>query len=334
MSDQKLTPEPLMKIATAFQASKVLALATYFDVFSSISGGVNTCHRLSSETGIDVRSLRSILNACSAIDILKKDGDIYSNSDLAETFLVRGKSSYFGDMIVMQGTRLYDAWGELESVMRLGHPSADIFGTIRNDPVTAKIFTAAMHNNALGPARQLAAKVDLQFSRVLMDIGGGSGAYSLSLAKAFPNISAYVVDLPNVCLIADEYIAASSLGERVRTYPADIFVDVLPDSCDVALLSQVLHSYSSLECEGLISRIYDILPQGGTIIVHEFFMDDDGSGPPFPALFAVNMLLESERGTSYSRKEVASWLRSVGFLDVRREDFAGPSGILIATKGA
>lgn len=332
MNNAPINPEPLLKMGTAFWLSKVIAAAVQFEIFTKISDGHTTIAALSKALSMDDRSLRTILNACVATGLLKKNIEGYLNTELSDAFLVKGRPNYFGDLILMQGTRLYEAWGHLEETLRTGAPPKELFSAMRKDDSLSKLFTSAMHNNAVGTAAQAASKLDLNRFHKLMDVGGGSGAYAITFAQRNPQLSAFVVELPTVCKVADSYISQAALDGRVSTYPADIFRDAFPSGCDLALVSQVIHSFSPDECETLLRKIFSALSPKGMIIINEFFLNDDETSPMFSALFAVNMLLESENGVAYTRKAVATWLESAGFTDIQREDLPGPSGLLIATK--
>jgi 3-hydroxy-5-methyl-1-naphthoate 3-O-methyltransferase len=273
-----------------------------------------------------------MLTAMVAMDLIETEKDRYTNSPLAETFLVRGKPTFFGDMILMQGTRLYNMWGKLDEAVKNNVPPKDVFDNLQQDNEVAKAFVSAMHNNSIGPAKALAEKIDFSKYNQLLDVGGGSGSYPIILAGQFQNLKAIIFDYKAVCEIAEQFIQSSGLQQRISTTSGDVLFDDLPRGCDVALLAQVIHSYSPDDCKRILKKIYDALTSNGLLIINEFFLADDKQGPLFPALFSVNMLIESQKGKCYSKAEVTSWLEEIGFEGAQSGDLVGPVGFLTARK--
>ena len=332
MSRSPVTPERIMQMASAYWQTKVLSTAVELAVFTHLAGGAATCAELAAAAGVPARGLRVVLNACVALGLLAKAGDRYANTAESDAFLVKGRPGYYGDMIIMHGTRLYDVWRHLGPAVRSGTPPEILFDHMYQCPETATGFIAAMHNNAGGSARHLAAAVDCAAFHALMDLGGGSGAYAIALAERYPQLRACVVDAPAVCAIAEGYIRASSSRERITTFGADIRTGPLPAGCDLALLSQVLHGCGEADGRRIVATVYDALESGGMLVINEFFLDEDETGPLFSALFAVNMFLETAEGTSHTRRRVSQWLTDAGFCDIAAIDLHGPSSVLTARK--
>jgi cyclopropane fatty-acyl-phospholipid synthase-like methyltransferase len=190
------------------------------------------------------------------------------------------------------------------------------------DPELARRFTAAMHSVSERPAAGLAEVVDFSKVRRLLDVGGGSGALSLAIARAWPNVRCTVWDLPVVCEIAREYAVAAGLSDRVTAEPGDMFGQPLPSGYDAVLFSQILHDWGEETWPELLAKAAAALPEGGLILVHEKLVEDDGRGPLANVLVNLDMLVWTE-GRQLSPGELRRHLESAGFGDVERRATAG-----------
>lgn len=196
----------------------------------------------------------------------------------------------------------------------------------------AKIFTRAMHNNAMGPARVLAEKIDFSSFKSLLDLGGGSGAYGIVLTRKYPNLKVTVFELPKVCRIAEEFVKKAGVQTRVNVLTGNFFKNKLPEGFDVVLFSQILHSFGSVENQQLLKKVYEILPEDGVVIINEFLLNEQKTGPKWAALFALNMLLQSKNGNSYTEVEIKDWLKKAGFSRLKTVPLVGPHTAIIGRK--
>jgi len=328
---EKITPEPIMKIVWGMWSFKTLYTAVDLEVFTKISEGKNTIEKISQDLNIEKRPAEMLLNACVALDLLIKEGKGYKNTPEANEFLVKGKPTYYGDMMLMSGLR--DSLKNLKKAILTNSP-IDAGGLAKRmeDQEQAKVFTKAMHNNAVGPAMVLSKKFDFSNYKKLLDLGGGSGAFSIILAKEYSNLKATVFDLPNVCSVAEEYIKKADAESKVNTVAGNFFKDEFPENHDVVLLSQIIHSWSVEENKTLLKKVYNYLPENGVVIINEFLLNKNKTGPLFPALFALNMLNGSEKGNAYTEKEIKDWLEEIGFKHLETIKLTGPISSIIAKK--
>lgn len=332
MNQKKLTPAPLQQMITGFWISKTLSVATELEIFTKISQGLTTVDKIAKNLNIHPRPIEMLLNACTALELLQKKGEQYINNPLANEFLIKEKPSYFGDMIVWYGNELYKSWSGLKESILKNKPQVEhekrLF--VKN-PVIAKAMTRAMHNNAIGPAIALSHKFDFSKYKKLLDLGGGSGAYSIVITKKFPNLTAIVQDLATVCEVAKSYVKNAGLEEQISTIEGD-FMEIDLPQVDVVLLGQLLHSYSNEESKVILQKAYNCLLPGGKGIVVDFVLNDEKTGPLFPTLFSLNMLLRSDQGQSYSEKEFYSWLSEIGFVKIKTIELTGPVKAIIGEK--
>lgn len=144
-------------------------------------------------------------------------------------------------------------------------------------------------------------------------------------------MSAIVIDLEPVCQIANQYIKKFGLENRIKTKSLDIFNQDLPNDCDVAFLSFILHDYNELKNRSLVKKIFDSLPDGGIIIISEWLLNDEKTGPISSALMGLNMMIETEGGRGYTFVEISKMLKDTGFIDIRKHTLDSSTQIFKAS---
>jgi SAM-dependent methyltransferase len=193
-------------------------------------------------------------------------------------------------------------------------------------------FIAAMHRNAALRAPLMVKAVGAEGVRRLLDVGGGSGAYAIAFARANPALHAEVFDLATVVPIATKHIAEAGLGDRVGTRVGDLRKNALGSGYDLVLLSAICHMLAAQENRDLLRRAVQALAPGGRLVIQDHIMNADKTGPRAGALFAINMLVGTAGGGTYSEDEYAQWLREAGFAQVRRVALPGPNDIVVAQR--
>ncbi len=252
---------------------------------------------------------------------------------MSDAFLVKGRKRYYGDFIEMLSKRSLITWRTLKESILANYPQEETLGeAFKRDPDFGVLFTRAMHNNAVAPASMLPNLIDFSNCRTVLDLGGGSGIYSIMLAKKYPELKAIVFDFPPICRVAQEYIEKCNMSSQVSTMGGDFFKTNLPKDVDVVILGQILHSYSIPECRRIMELSSEALRPRGSIIVTDFFLSDDKKGPLYPALFALNMIVGSKAGNAYSFAEVTEFLHNAGFQDTRKQHLIGPISVMTAEK--
>ncbi|MER5465453.1 methyltransferase [Streptomyces sp. NPDC002668] len=340
--DENVSLVPLVDLTSGFWAFKTLASSVEMGLFTRLADGRSaTLAKLSSELGIEERPARLLLAGCASLGLLEKDGGLYRNSALSEEYLVEGRPYYFGDAVSYCDEREYIPWHRLGDALRENRPvtwDPDTQGTpfAVEDPIMTGMFWKAMHSVSRATARVLAENYDFGPHRRVLDVGGGLGAYLIELCQRHPHLRGTLYDLPHVCPMAREKIAAAGLEETVGTVPGDFFQDAaLPDDHDMILLSMILHDWDEDTNRTLLKKCYDALPVGGVVLVSEMLLNPERTGPPVAALMGLNMLVETEHGENYSEDEYVTWLQDAGFTDIQiiRFSSAGANGAVIGRRG-
>jgi cyclopropane fatty-acyl-phospholipid synthase-like methyltransferase len=169
------------------------------------------------------------------------------------------------------------------------------------------------------------------FQRML-DLGGGSAAYSIAFAQANPRLRAEVLDLPAVLPLTQDYIRRAGLEARIQTRPGDLRTDAFGEGYDLALMSAIAHMFSPEENRDLLRRIHQALAPNGRLVLQDFILEADKTSPGFAVLFSLNMLVNTTAGASYSETEYEAWLRGAGFRECKRVRLPGPANLMIAVK--
>jgi 3-hydroxy-5-methyl-1-naphthoate 3-O-methyltransferase len=335
---KKLTPNPLMQLVSGFWASKTLAAAVELDLFSRLPKQGVTTEELTHLLNLHPRPAEMLLSACAALGLLTKKKGRYANSPLSEEYLVRGKPYYFGGVVTMLDRRLYLPWNRLTDALKTNRAQTwgdnpGLFEAIASNREEQRIFTEAMHSWSVQSGKAVAAAFDFSRFTQLLDVGGGSGAYCIEIARRYRRLRAGVFDLPAALEIAKEKIAEAGFSDRIQTHPGNFFQDRLPSGSDVILLSMILHDWTPAKNGVILQKCFESLPAGGALIVGELMMDDEKTGPPPAALMSLNMLIETE-GQNYTWAEYTQWMKQAGFQRIKRVPIVSPgaNGILVGYK--
>lgn len=308
-----MNPTGIIKTANAFYDSCVLFAASDLGIFASLAAnpGQNAA-ALASACKLDPRGARLLLDACVALGLLSKTGEAYSNTPDTAMFLVPGAA---GDLsgAIRYNRDVYAAWGKLPELIRSGRPVEKPELHLGEDKDRTRAFVLSMHGRAMGIGRSVVPLLDLAGRKRLFDVGGGPGTYSALIAKANPQISCTVLDLPGIVAVADELLAKQELGGRVRTLAGDYHTASFPSGMDAVLFFGVLHQESPESISDLFKRAYNALNPGGIVYVLDLMTDATHAQPKFSAMFAVNMALTTPNGWVFSDAEVKGWLEGAGF---------------------
>jgi SAM-dependent methyltransferase len=270
------------------------------------------------------------MDALVTLDLLTKSGELFANSPDAREVLVPGKPGYAGGALG-HTINLWETWSTLTDAVRAG---TAVFERRSEDrPEQARSFMASMHLFASENAPLVLAEIDITNVKRVLDVGGGSGAYSIAFCRAKPDLEAVIFDLPDIVPLTREYAAAAGLSERISTVTGDFNAEGLPTGFDLVYMSQILHSNSREQNAELIKNAYRSLNPGGQIVVQEFVVDEGRVSPPGPVLFALNMLVGTKAGDTFTEREIKTWLSGAGLTDIRRADPPTGTTLLIGKKG-
>ncbi|RJR19708.1 MAG: methyltransferase domain-containing protein [Nitrospiraceae bacterium] len=320
----------IRKIWSAYQSSRVLITANNFRVFDYLEKPM-TAGTLAKKIKTDCRATEILLDALAGTGLLKKQKDRYKNTSLASRLLVHGKPLYQGD-IIRHAEHMWRSWSHLDAAMKTGKPS----GGKRDH----ESFILGMHNLSVLKVKDIVKEIDLAGVRTALDLGGGPGTYSIELAKK--GIQVTLFDTPETIKLAKRVINNSpqsplrlrggegGVKKNISFIQGDFLHDDIGTGYDLIFVSQILHAYSDKDNMSLLRKCRKALNSSGRVVVQEFLIDESRTKPVQGALFAINMLVNTDGGRTYSPGEMKRWMLKTGFKDVDHKMVA--DGVLVRGK--
>ncbi len=312
------TAEELSKIAFSFMASKALFAGLHVDLFTVLADGPMTPDAIASATGVPVNRIVMLTTALASIGVLAwTDDGRLKNGGAADAFL-SSKSKYdFGDYLRYQiDQQMYPFLLQLNAVMQdnLDDSAIASYRHWMADEEQASVYSESQHAGSLGPGRSLAREVDLTGATQLLDVGGGTGAMTISLCKAYPALHSTIIDFPNVAEIGWRFVAEAELVDRVRYIPGNAIEVAWPGNQDAILMSYLLSGVPGGAVETLISNAFAALAPGGKLMIHDFMVEEDRSGPALAALWQLQHMAFTPEARSLSVGWLVAKGREMGFL--------------------
>ena len=295
---------------TAYRLPRVLIAALELNLFTAIGTDAWTIPDLARDVKVSERGLAMLCRNLAMAGLLKKNGETYRNSRLGATALNAHHPAYRGDYLRLITSHWAD-WGRLLESVKTGLP---LDHNEPEEPDYRRRFTWAMHHRTLETAPKIAAQIDLRGARTLLDLGGGPGTYAMAFLAKNHALRATVCDRPAALDVAKEIASTHKAGARLSYLPLDVMTEDIPGTYDVIWYSNVLHIYSPKDNQSVFRRSLASLNPGGRLLIQDAFLHDrEGLFPEEASLFAVSMLLFTERGNTYSAAETGTWLMDAGF---------------------
>jgi precorrin-6B methylase 2 len=312
-----MKPEDLLSLARGFMESRILLSGAELDLFTLLAPGPLTAEEVWQRVGARTRTPRAIttlLDALAALGLLDKQQDRYRTAADAAPLVADAPGSVLP--MVLHAAGLWHTWNELTSIVReTGAPAQP--SSERRGPQDLQAFIGAMHAVGRPVAARIAAAVDPGPARALLDVGGATGTYSEAFLAASPALRATIFDLPPVIELARARLQQTGLLDRVTLVAGDYHEDPLPAGHDLALLSAVIHSNSPEQNLALYRKVFDALVPGGRIVIRDHVMEATRTRPRAGAIFAINMLVGTAGGGTYTSDEIRGGLEQAGFSRVR-----------------
>jgi SAM-dependent methyltransferase len=321
-----VTPEPIMRLASGFMAAKHLFAANELGLFEALADSPTTVDSLAARTGLTRRAVRISADAMVALGLLVREGDTYRNSDTAAAFLSGRGPADLRPFLKFWDKISYPSWSELSTALAKG-PSKEIFEL--NDQLQ-EVASAGIEAILAGPAAALPKTFDFSGHRRLLDVGGGTGSWSIAVAQAYPHLQAAVFELSTAADIARKRIAASGVASRLNVMVGDAMTATLPSGYDVVLLANVIHYWSPDENRTLLQRVRHATEKGAALLLADFWTDPTHTKPVQAALMAGEFAVHLRNGDVYSVEEVSGWLDDTRWRFIRHASLAGPQSLVVA----
>jgi hypothetical protein len=313
MSDT-ISPEEILRLAQGFMECKILLTAAELNIFSLLAEKPLNVEEAARRTGADAHALSMLLDAIASIGLLVKQGETYRCEAVVAQSLADSSARSVLPMVLHMAS-LWNRWSRLTDVVRgIGGAKEEFNFTRRDEELRA--FIGAMHVVATPLAKRIVDSVNAQLSRALLDVGGGSGTYTIAFLRAVPEMKATLFDLPEVIQMARERIAEEGLLDRITFAAGSFHQQELPPGHDLALVSAIIHSNSPKQNQDLYNKVFLSLNRGGRILVRDYVMEPDRTFPRDGAIFAINMLIGTAGGGTYTFDEIKAGLLNAGFTGV------------------
>src|SRR5262245_2921245 len=327
---------PLCDVVFGVYGYPAVLLAHRLKLFPLLAQKPRTLPEVCAALHVARRPAAALLSVCASLGLLQVQGGYYSLTPVAEDYLLESSPTYFGgelDLTIANAA----VWSlaSLEKAVRTD--TAQVYGGGREmfqshaeQAELARAFTRAVHSTSMGPALAWPDTLELSGHRLMLDIGGGSGAHCIGAARRWPTLQAVVFDTPPVCEVAAEFIARHGLQGRINTQVGDMWQDPFP-TADLHFYSMIYHDWPPEKCRLLTQKSFASLAFGGRLVIHEMLYNDEKTGPFPVAASSIIMLLWTE-GEQYSGQEIAAMLTEAGFIDVEVKPTFGYWSIVTGRK--
>jgi acetylserotonin N-methyltransferase len=316
----------------------VVTVADEVGTFAALSERAQDTATLASALGLNARAMAIHLGMLASMGFVERREGRWRATAAARTWMHPEADGYAGPLF-QRFKAQQPLHGQLLQTLRTGD-RAETYGSVTEEwergempPELARMITAFMNAHSRASALAVGQQPLFGDVRSVLDVGGGSGIFSIELARAWPELKATVLEIDTICAETDSYIDSAGMGGRVRTQALNMFTQPWPHGHDAHFFSNIFHDWSDETCRLLACKSAEVLPRGGRILLHEILMDDDGCGPLPAAAFAVLMLMGT-RGRQYSLPELRGFLEPAGFVDVEAVRTGGGYYSLVSARKA
>lgn len=331
MNSNQATPERVLQLANGYWATGILGAAASHSLFTHLEAGAYTADRLAEAAGVSHRGVQALLDGLVSLGLVELRDGRYLNTAEASAYLVEGKPACLSSFAKLKLTHM-GSLSTLPEVVRVGGPVADAAVDVADNPHWEEVVPAIAAQSV--PTAMIAAET-LRMADAgeisILDIGGGSGIYSAIWLELNPAARSTQLDWGPVNAIARRLVAERGAADRFTCVDGDFHTtDFGTAAHDVAVYSHIAHQEGPEDNVAIFARVRAALKPGGTLVICDYVVDDDRSGPPFPLIFASEMLLKSKRGGTWREADYRAWLAKAGFDDVSFQPTPSPATLVFA----
>jgi hypothetical protein len=317
---ERYKTERLNELAFSFKKTGALLAAIELGIFTAISEGARTVPEIARATGMEEEAADRLLIVCKALQLVREADGHYRNVSDVERYLVRGQRTYFGDYLVYQAGIEYSGWHKLAPHLRPPTEAQDppkMYAALVSSPDAARQFTTAGYNASLPLAHRLARKFDFSKHRLWLDWAGGSGCYSIAACEQNPSLRTIIMDHPYVIPVAKEFVSKHDLEDRIEVRPGDFLKSEYPRGCDLISFITPLQGYMPDEVLRVLKSSHEALEPGGTIMVIDYMLNDEKTGPLDPAFLNLQTVRDGRYGGRVnSGAEFRELFAAAGFREI------------------
>lgn len=325
------TSDRIMQLINGYWATGILGVAASHSLFTHLQAGSGTVGKLAERTGISLRGAQTLLDGLVGLGLVEVRDGSYRNTAEAAAFLVEGQPGCLSSMAKLKLTHM-GSLAALPDAVLVGGPTADAAAEVADNPRWEEIVQAIATQSV--PVAKIAAET-LRLAEAgeisILDIGGGSGIYSAIWLELNPLARSTQLDWAPINSIARRRLAERGVADRFGCIEGDFHTtDFGTAGYDVAVYSHIAHQESAEDNIAVFAKIRDALRPGGTLVICDYVVDDDRSGPPFALMFASEMLLKSRQGGTWRQADYETWLTKAGFTDISFQPTSSPASLVYA----
>jgi len=332
---KKLTPERLQQLGFGYAPPLIISAAVNNRVFDALDSGAKTVEQLQKETGASARGLRAIMDALVGMELLKKDRQWkYSLTPESQAFLISEKpgtlAGFFGSVLPILASR----WLRLTDIVREGRPPVAVNQETEGTEFFSQLVETIVPMSYPG-AQKLADHLKVANAKEqvrVIDLAAGSGIWGIAVAQKSPQVRVTAVDWAGMIPTTKRITKKFGVRDRFDFIEGDLSEANFGTGYDVATLGHILHSEGEERSRQLLKKTLRALKSGGTIAIAEWLVNDNRTKPLPSLMFSVQMLVNTEKGDTFSFNEIKKWLEDAGFKKVRKLEAPGPSPLILATK--
>jgi len=320
MTQSRQTTVRLQQMVRAYRQAATLMAAVELGLFTAVAKGAQSRDALARELGMTPLNTDRIVTYCLGLGLLEQVDGKLRNADDVERFLVRGRKDYAGDWMLFTKPEWND-WGKLAEHLRSPDKPVTLGAFAKWTVADARKYHEATYAIGMGAGSRFVKLVDLSRRKLMIDIGGGSGAYCINAAKAHPGLRAIVLDLPPVVEVARDFIAENGVADRVKAEPCDFTRDPFPSGADVAVMASNQSLYGGDFIRLVVKKAFDALVPGGEMHMIGHMLNADRTGPPEAAQWALDQAVTRGTGHGHTVRDIRGYFEAAGFTEIWDGDF-------------
>lgn len=325
-----VSPEPILQMAFSFAPERVLHATVTLNVYSHMAQGHKTAAEIATASGASVRGMAMLLDAATAFGLIQKQNDAYELTPMAQTFLVRESPAYIGAM--MEDATIWNSWTNIVECVKKGGSSWRVETEERAIDFFPTLIKS-LHVLGYRPAQSMVQQLNLPIGAHILDVACGSAAWSIPFAEADAQAHLTLQDFSGVLEHTNGYVERHKVKERCDFLSGNLReVEFGENKFDAAILGNIVHSEGPENSKNLFGRLHRALKPGGKIVIVDMIPNEERTGPPFALIFALNMLVATEEGGTYTVGEYTHWLQDCGFSQVQTLEVGIHSPLIVATK--
>ena len=328
-AENAVTPDQIFQLAQGFMASKHLFAASELGLFEALGEGPVDLAGLAARTGLTPRTARISADAMVALGLLERHGDRYANTPVAAAFLSGATPADFRlrPLLKFWDKLSYPAWTDLAGALGRARPAKEIFEI---DDELVPIMSAGIEAATTGACQALPGVAGLAPASKVLDVGGGTGSWSIALAEADPALTATVFELPEVAAVAETRLRTSSYSTRIDVLAGELLTGELPRGYSAFLMANLVHYFRPETNQAILRKIRAAAEPGARLLIADFWTDPTHTQPLPAALMAGEFAIHINEGDVYSVEEGGAWLSSTGWQFTGHLPLAGPITLVTA----